>query len=115
LQLKEYVGGYDDWQRQRPRPELETEKSKPTSSNGSATTQTKPRKLGFKETRELEELPSRIEKLESEQAKLGDQMGDAAFYQSDPAKVAAATKRLSQIESELETAFARWEELLALA
>jgi len=115
LQLREYVGGYDDWQRQRPRAGAESEKPRLASSNGSAITQTKPRKLGFKETRELELLPATIEKLESEQATLGTQMGDAAFYQSDPAKVAAATRRLAQIESDLETAFARWEKLLALA
>jgi len=115
LQLHEYVGGYDDWQRQRPR--LESEKPKaapaPVQSNGSANV--KARKLGFKETRELEELPSRLEKLEAEQAKLGAQMGDAEFYQGDPAKVAGASARLGQIERELETAFARWEELLELS
>lgn len=114
--LNEYVGGYDDWQRQRPKFESE---GKPKAAPASTPTQTtlaeKPRKLGFKETRELEELPGRIEKLEKEQAKLGDQMGDAAFYQGDPAKVAQATTRLGQIESELETAFARWEELLERA
>ncbi len=115
MQLREYVGGYDDWQRQRPR--LESEKPKqvaaPVQSNGSGSV--KARKLGFKETRELEELPARIEKLEAEQAKLGTQMGDAAFYQSDPAKVAKASARLSHLEKELETAFSRWEELLEVA
>ncbi len=114
LQLREYVGGYDDWQRQRPRLD---EKPKATSasisSNGGAVV--KARKMGFKETRELEELPARIEKLEAEQSKMGAQMGDAAFYQSDPAKVAGARARLGQIERDLETAFARWEELLELS
>jgi len=114
LQLREYVGGYDDWQRQRPRPESESEKPKAAlpTANGTAA---KPRKLGFKETRELEELPARIEKLEGEQNSLGRKMGDPAFYQGDAAQVAAATKRLAQIEAELTTAFARWEALLALA
>ncbi len=115
MQLREYVGGYDDWQRQRPRIESEKPKAVASaiSSNGSASVKT--RKLGFKETRELEELPARIERLEAEQGKLGAQMGDAAFYQGDPAKVAGASARLSQIEKELETAFARWEKLLELA
>ena len=115
MKLNEYVGGFDDWQRQRAKPEPEAKpKAAPisvsTNGNGSA-----PRKLGFKETRELEELPARIEKLEAEQARLGEQMGDAAFYQGDAAKVARATARLSEIEGELAKAFARWEELLARA
>ncbi|BCM91202.1 ABC transporter ATP-binding protein uup [Abditibacteriota bacterium] len=116
LVLNEYVGGFDDWQRQRPRIETVEAKPKPapvTETTPAATA--KPRKLGFKETRELEELPARIEKLEREQLKISEQMGDATFYQGDPQKVAQTTGRLSQIESELETAFARWEELLERA
>ena len=117
LRLREYVGGFDDWQRQRPKDELEAKTKTPSVAPSIAASvgADKPRKLGFKETRELEELPARIEKLEAEQARLGEQMGDAAFYQGDAQKVAATTGRLHAIGEELTTAFARWEELLARA
>ncbi len=116
LKLNEYVGGFDDWQRQRPQLAPIENKSKSGSISSSTTAApAKLRRLGFKESRELEELPARIEKLEKEQVKLGEQMGDATFYQGDPQKVAQTTARLSQIETELATAFARWEDLLERA
>ncbi len=117
LHLREYVGGYDDWLRQRPKgePEAKTKTAAVAVSLAAPVSAEKPRKLGFKETRDLEELPARIEKLEAEQTRLGEQMGDAAFYQGDAQKVAATAARLTAIEGELKSAFARWEELLARA
>ena len=62
-------------------------------------------------------MPARIEGLETEQLKLYDQMADPNFYKGDEdGDQAARTKaRLETLEGELLEAFARWEELEALA
>jgi ATP-binding cassette subfamily F protein uup len=111
--IREYVGGYDDWLRQRPVFEAEAPKveAKKTPAPKVAT---KARKLSFKEQRELEGLPALIEKLEKEQADLAEKMADASFYQGGAGAAATATSRLAAIEEELLGAFARWEELLEL-
>ncbi|MEI6115022.1 MAG: ATP-binding cassette domain-containing protein [Burkholderiales bacterium] len=65
------------------------------------------------ELRELEEIPAQIGELEREQATLTTQLGDGALYRDDPAKVAQIQQRLTEIESELTSKFARWEALEA--
>ena len=109
LELHEYVGGYDDWLRQRP----ETEVAAPAKAAPKVVKASKARKLSFKETRELESLPAQIERLETEQAVLVEKLADPELY-SDGAKVGATTARMKAVESELETAFERWEELLEM-
>ncbi len=109
LQLHEYVGGYDDWLRQRPLVETAPE-VKAASKQVKAP---KARKLSFKETRDLKDLPAQIEKLEAEQAQLVEKLADPDLY-SDGAKVGATTARLKEVESQMETAFERWEELLEM-
>ena len=69
------------------------------------------RKLSAREKRELEELPARIESLESEQAKLGAKMADPVFYQRERGAAAEVKARLDELERLHATAFARWEEL----
>ena len=61
-----------------------------------------PAKLGFKDTRELEELPARIESLEAEQAELGERVSQPAFYKRDPAEQARVLARLAALAVELE-------------
>ncbi len=75
----------------------------------------RPRKLTFKEERELDELPERIAALEEEQAALHATLADPEFYKSAGAEVARLNARLAELERELEDAYARWEELEALA
>ena len=107
--IREIIGGYDDWQRQQqegaqPVAKKEAAKSKPKKE--------RPRKLSFKEKRELEELPKRIEQLECEQAELHESMADPNLYQSgDGAKISRMQERLQIIEAALEQAYQRWEEL----
>ncbi len=123
--INDYAGGYDDWLRQRPAPPLvatSKSSSQATTANGSlpkgsskpAPSVSRPRKLSFKEQRELESLPVRIETLEAEQQALTEKMAEPAFYQadSDGSATVQAMKRLAEMESELATAYARWEELL---
>ncbi|MBA3598606.1 MAG: ATP-binding cassette domain-containing protein [Methylibium sp.] len=69
------------------------------------------RKLAYKEQRELDILPQRIETLEAEQQQLLAQLGDAGFYSGPARQVAEAQARATQIEEELLAAMERWEAL----
>ena len=71
----------------------------------------KNRKLSYKEQRELEALPKKIEALEAEQAELSTRMGDADFYRQPGDKIATAMERLEAVKNELEVCYARWETL----
>ena len=115
--VNEYVGGYDDWLRQSKRLKEEppvvparAEEKKDAPRTASA----KSRKLSFKEQKELDELPKRLEELEAEQQMLHATMADPAFYRESGNKVASTTARLENVERELAEAFKRWEELEAL-
>ena len=114
--VKEYDGGYDDWIRQRDdstgkRPQLNSAKQKNTDKKSNDST--KPRKLSYKEKRELESLPAKLESLETQIATLHDAMADADFYKKPGGEIAAAQQQLSDLQQELECAFTRWEELEA--
>ena len=69
------------------------------------------RKLSYKEQRELDELPGRIEALEAEQAELNKQLADPDIYRKEAGNVATMHARVEAIDEELLTALARWEEL----
>ena len=71
----------------------------------------KPRKLTYKEQRELEALPSKIEALEREQIELHARMGEADFYRQASAKITATMERIEAVTGELETCYARWQAL----
>lgn len=111
--VREYVGGYDDWLRQSsaeaaaaPQP------AAPSPSKEKQRAQTeKPRKLSFKEQRELENLPERIATLEAELESLQATLGDPDLYRNAGAEVTRHTARLKEVEQELEDSYARWEEL----
>lgn len=115
--VNEYVGGYDDWLRQRPN--LATASVKGTSATKnetqqatSATQANKPaKKLSYKDQREYDSLPGLIEQLETELEALGAMVADPAFYQQDQAKIDKTLAKIQYKESELEQAFERWEVL----
>ncbi len=111
--IKEYVGGYDDWIRQRPAPPAEkpeTKKNKKQQPNKSKTESTS-RKLNFKEKRELESLPELIESSESEIASLHEVMADPDFYQKGGDAIATNQAKLKTLEQQLAQYYSRWEEL----
>jgi ATP-binding cassette subfamily F protein uup len=114
-ELREYVGGYDDWLRQRPAavPAAAIERpSRPTAQpRRPPETRSAPGKLSYKNQRELATLPAQIEALEAEQAELHARMADPAFYQQAGGGIAVASERLTALETELEAAYARWEAL----
>jgi ATP-binding cassette subfamily F protein uup len=113
-QVNEYVGGYDDWMRQRRAQNRPTSKSitetekiveeKPAAKNAG-------KKLSYKDQRELEALPARIEQLEADIAQLQASMNEASFYQQDKRAINAAQLRWQQLQTELQQAYARWEAL----
>ncbi len=112
--VSEYVGGYDDWLRQR-RPEVLPSPQKQGEQKPQPRLQKeKPRKLSFKEKKELEVLPRRIEELEREQRLIHESMADPAFYRESGAKVSEFKARLEVVEKELVEAYKRWEELEAV-
>jgi ATP-binding cassette subfamily F protein uup len=110
--IAEYVGGYEDWQRQRSANTPRKPEKKPERpGKPSPRVKPRPRKLSFHEVRELEHLPEAIERLEHEQAALFETLADPAFYQSEGDAIAVARSRLAAVETELAKAYGRWEEL----
>ena len=114
--LQEYVGGYDDWLRQRKAP---AEPSTSTVSKEQKRKKERPpkekRRLSFKETRELEALPQTIESLEEEKRRLMATLNSPQFYINfDAAKLNAANARLEALEKELAEAYHLWDELESL-
>ena len=114
--VKEYVGGYDDWQRQRAtRLAAEAAKAAPKvvqEAKPAIVTPAK-KKLNFKEQRELDGLPGLIELLETQISEMHVVMAAPEFYRQPGDKIAAEQAKLSSLESSLTTAFQRWEELEA--
>lgn len=106
--VREYVGGYDDWLRQRQLPMETKPKAPPSKSRPVAN---RPRKLTYKEQRELEELPLRIETLEEEQGALYQAMTDPTFYRQNSDDIVTIKTKLAALEKTLHDAYARWEEL----
>jgi len=109
--IREYAGGYDDWLRQRVQP---IERKKALSERPAEKVRIKkeqPRKLTFKEGKELEVLPGRIELLEQEQKELYEQLADPELYRGSGDWIAPARIRLDTLQQELDDAYARWEEL----
>ncbi len=74
----------------------------------------RPRRLTFKEARELEALPDRIAALEAEQERLHQTLADPRYYRTAGEAVAQLAARLEQLEAELAEAYRRWEELEAV-
>ena len=110
--LREYVGGYSDWLRQRPTPAAR-EREAPAGARTSASprARSKPVRLSYRETRELEALPQNIAALESEQSQITAELAAPELYRGQPERVQALQQRYAAIETELMQSLARWEEL----
>jgi len=113
---REYEGGYEDWKLQRERTRAAT--AAPAAARVPASPAA-PRpaaaraKLSYKEQRELEALPERIEALEAEQKTVTERLSSPALYTDEPHLVADLQARHDQIEVELMEALERWEALAA--
>jgi ATP-binding cassette subfamily F protein uup len=132
------VGGYSDWLRQRRASAVHAAagaaRGAPTRAGGDpaaaravgaashggkgaaltpGAAAARPRKLSYKDQRELEAMPATISRLEAEQTALQAAVGDPALFRRSPEDAAAAVQRLQTVTQELEAAFARWETLEA--
>jgi ATP-binding cassette subfamily F protein uup len=114
--VQEFVGGYEDWLRQRKsearspkgearNPNPQSRSPKPESVPGGA------RKLSYKDQRELEALPARIEALEREQRALGEKIAGPSFYKEAADVIRASLARVDELQRELTAAYARWDAL----
>lgn len=124
--VNEYIGGYDDWLRQRPaqygdvtkitgtRQKEDNKKSAPAAVESTASTAKKPKKLSYNDQREYDALPELLESIETELEALNEQISHADFYQQGDEKVQSTLQALNDKETELEHAFERWEILEAM-
>ncbi|PCI73446.1 MAG: ABC transporter ATP-binding protein [SAR86 cluster bacterium] len=120
-QINEYVGGYSDWARKGGKLFSFEESEKASGGSSTKQLEEKPeakksssKKLSYKDQRELEALPAKIEMLEISQSELEQHMSQPEFYnnQQDGGKSVEETlKQVADVQSQLEQAFDRWEEL----
>ena len=112
---REYEGGYEDWKLQRERTRRALAAAAPPPVAAKAAEPERPvavrSKLSYKEQRELDALPGRIEALEAEQKALAEQLASADLYVKEPQRVPALQARHEAIETELLGALERWEVL----
>jgi ATP-binding cassette subfamily F protein uup len=114
----EYVGGYEDWLKQRsspiavaPRDKLAHTAKEPSQNKRNPAAK---RKLSYKEQRELETFPERIEALEQERQQLEEQVHRSEFYRQEKEAITRTLARLDRLCQELDEAYARWGQLDAM-
>jgi ATP-binding cassette subfamily F protein uup len=113
-EVNEYVGGYDDWIRQRKQIETSSKKQVKSKTDRQKKSPAQTRRLSYKEQRELVALPRKIEELEEEQKKLYKAVSDPLLYKNGDDEAAVIRTRLSTLDSELADAYQRWESLETL-
>ncbi|HEY0563581.1 MAG TPA: ATP-binding cassette domain-containing protein [Methylophilus sp.] len=114
--LTEYGGGYDDWLRFSQSRDASSKNNvkkaaEPSPAKAIKSTQETPKKLSFKEQKELEALPALIETLENEQKNINQTLEDPAMYRDKPEQVKTLQARLLAIEAEVSTQMQRWDDL----
>ncbi len=118
--VHEYIGGYEDWLRQKRDNEKaalknsnEGSENKERKPQEKATAAAKPKKLSYNLQRELDQLPKKIDTLEKQIEAITNEMAEPAFYQQDQTTIADTGNQLKALQEELDACFARWEELEA--
>ncbi len=126
--IKEYVGGYDDWLRQRQSGKKAiaaaevTRKANvsamPQRSNGSTSDDggesvATAKKLTFKEKQELEKIPMQIEQYEAEQRSIHAKMAESEYFKKAQSQIVKDQRRLSDLDDLLVQSYARLEDFLA--
>ena len=122
-QVREYVGGYQDWIRQGGSAKLlgvkeaKAQKAEPVASASPAPAAPAPapapakKKLSYKVQRELEALPGQIEDIESQMAAVQAQIGSPGFYQRPAAETTAVLANLDSLQARHDALVERWAEL----
>jgi len=103
--INQYIGGYDDWLRQRKAEQA------PTTGKASSKTDAPVKKRSYKVQRELDKLPAEIERLETEIGAISEQMNQPDFYQAERSVTAAIEKNLATVQEQLNQCYQRWEAL----
>ena len=120
--VREYVGGYEDWLRQRPvapapepsgrrRSRREAAGAPKTADAAGAVAATN--RLSYHEQRELVALPRRIEGLEADVGRLSETIAGPTFYRESADAIKTTLARQERLQAELEQSYARWEALEA--
>jgi len=116
----EYPGGYEDWLRQRPKIDSASAPARRTAGTPALqqdavqnaiqnTVQSRPRKLSYKEQQEFEQLPARIEALESEQQQLQSVVAGPLFYTQPAGEIIRILARLEELDELLLECYVRWD------
>ena len=126
--IKEYVGGYDDWLRQRQSGKkavalaetnrkttvaMSASKSNSSQSQYGGESVATAKKMSFKEKHELEKLPSQIEQYEAEQRSIHAKMAEPAYFKKAQSQIVKDQRRLSDLDDLLVQSYARLEDFLA--
>ncbi len=123
---REYEGGVQDWLDQSRRAQAIAQAAAPKAAAPSEAAKAAPaaappapapgakRKLSYKEQRELDSLPGRIEALEQEQKSINERLADGSLYRTDGTRASELAARSAQIEDELMAALERWDQLGAV-
>ena len=110
-EIKQFVGGYDDWLRQRDSASSAKINEVPKANNLQLKSAASKSKRSFNNERELSALPKKIDLLEQRITEISTQMSDASFYRSDRAEIKKTEDLLKSAQLELEVLYKRWEEL----
>ncbi len=121
-QVNEYVGGYSDWLRQRRDvgapaltppavSALRPAEAAAIASDERVRPRPKSRRLSYKDQRELEAMPEKIQRLEAEQMRLQAEIADPALFQGSDERGSHALQGLASLAAELESGYARWDAL----
>ena len=120
--VRDFVGGYSDWKNYRDQRDAAAQPPKPAPAPTPAATATSASRTGkrggrlsYQAQRELNELPQRLQAFEAEKADIESRLADGSLYSGDVEELQTQLQRLAQISSELETGYARWAVLEALA
>ena len=105
--IKQYVGGYDDWLRQREVAQPTVATPVVASSKGKSTS----KKLSYKDQRELDQLPEHIEDLEVQVGEITELISQPDFYKSERAEIEKTEQQLADVQQQLNQSYQRWEEL----
>lgn len=106
--VKEYIGGYQEWLNQEKNI---TRQNDNLSAKKNVKHEQKIKKLSFKDQRELDSLPEKIEQLEKMQNDIEILMSDATFYKQPEAVIIETKKQLQNVHEQLEKTYLRWDEL----
>jgi ATP-binding cassette subfamily F protein uup len=110
--ITEYTGGYEDWVRQRAAAAAPVvAEVKPAPKPAPSAPQEKPAKFLKREQRELDEMPEKIDRMETELGALNAQLWDPDVYKQQPENVPQLKAELAALEERIRQGYARWEEL----